>query len=124
MALEERNPAGGHTMWLDYDNSQMLAGCNTAGCHFNIGSLNYDDVQTETEALLDSLQNILYDRGWITASGTVNASASNPLVISPAYLAGAMFNYFYVEHDGSLGVHNSNYAQQLLESSIEVLNSN
>lgn len=125
MALEERNPAGGHTMWLEYDDMEMVAGCNVTGCHNNnLLSLDYDGVQTETEILLDSLKALLLYRDWITPSGTVNASSSNPLVISPAYLSGAIFNYFFVEHDGSFGVHNANYAQRLLESSIEVLNSN
>ncbi len=104
---------------------EMLDGCNTVGCHNNnLYELNYDNVQTYTQAFLDSLQVLLLSRGWITASGTVNASVTNPLVISPAYLAGAMYNYFFVEHDGSLGVHNSIYSHQLLDSSIDVLNSN
>ena len=125
MAQEERNPAGGHTMWLKYEDTEMIAGCNTAGCHNNnLLEINYENVQTQTELLLDSLKVLLLNRGWITPSGSVNASASNPLIISPAFLSGAMFNYFFVEHDGSLGIHNANYAQQLLESSIEVLNSN
>jgi hypothetical protein len=123
MAQEERNPAGGHTMWLDYDGSEMLAGCNTTGCHNgNLEELDYHGVQTEVEELLDTLHTLLLNRGWITASGSVNASSSNPLVIKPAYLSGAMYNYFYVEHDGSMGVHNTGYTRLLLESSIEVLN--
>ena len=124
MALEERNPAGGHSMLLETEEGELVAGCVIVGCHNIPFELDYDGEQTQTLQLLDSLQTILYNRGWITASGTVNASVSNPLIISPAFLAGAMFNYFCVEHDGSLGVHNTKYAQQLLESSIEVLNSN
>ena len=84
--------------------------------------LDYEGVQTDTELLLDSLQAILLERGWITASGSTNASTSNPLKIAPAYLSGAMYNYYFVEHDLSLGVHNTKYAQQLLEASIEELN--
>lgn len=125
MAVEERNAAGGHTMWLEYEGDEMLAGCNQTGCHNgNLETLDYEGVQTETEELLDSLGNMLFARGWITASGSVNASSSNPLKIAPAYLSGAMYNYYFVEHDLSEGVHNTNYAQKLLQTSIDVLNAN
>jgi hypothetical protein len=131
MAQEERNPAGGHTMWLDYDGSEMLAGCNTVGCHSgNLEELDYHGVQTEIEGLLDSLATLLLDREWIyvPSSGgySVNAGSGTPrngkLYIAPAYLSGAMYNFFFVEHDMSEGVHNTRYTRELLESSIEVLN--
>jgi hypothetical protein len=61
---------------------------------------------------------LLVNRGWLTSSGLVNT----PLKIAPAYLAGAIFNYYFVEHDGSLGVHNTYYTHQLLETSIDALN--
>jgi hypothetical protein len=35
-----------------------------------------------------------------------------------------MFNYYFIEHDLSLGVHNTKYAQKLLEDSINELNAN
>ena len=125
MAQEERNPAGGHTMWLEYDGEEMLVGCNQTGCHNgNLTSLDYDDVMTQTEELLDSLHTLLLEREWITASGSVNASSSNPLVITPGWLSGAMYNYYFVEHDLSEGVHNTKYAQKLLEDSINKLNEN
>ena len=122
MAEEARNPAGGHTMLLETEEGELLAGCLTPGCHdASLTSLDYHDGQTKTEELLDSLHTLLRDRNWITASGSVNASSSNPLKIAPAYLAGAMYNYYFVEHDLSLGVHNTLYTHKLLESSIEVL---
>jgi hypothetical protein len=125
MAEEERNEAGGHTMWLEYEGSEMLVGCNQEGCHNgNVTTLDYNDVMTDTEAMMDSLHTLLLSRGWITASGSVNASSGNPLIIKPAYLSGALYNYFYVEHDASNGIHNTKYAQKLLESSIEVLTAN
>jgi len=121
MALEERNPAGGHTMLLETEEGELVAGCETSGCHSSGMELDYEGTRTEIEGLLDSLHTLLLDREWITASGSVNASSSTPLVISPAYLAGAMYNYYFVEHDLSLGAHNTKYARQLLESSIAEL---
>jgi hypothetical protein len=121
MAEAPRNAAGGHTMWLEWEGTEIVTGCTTTGCHSAPMTLDYDDVQTNTEVLLDSLGTLLLNRGWITASGSINASTNSPLKIAPAYLSGAMYNYFFVEHDASLGVHNTKYTQQLLESSIEVL---
>jgi hypothetical protein len=119
---------GGHTMNIRYEGThgeeqELISGCTITGCHPASGfEINFEGAQTETHELLDSLHTLLVDRGWINeATGLVNASSSSPLVISPAYLSGALFNYFFVEHDLSLGVHNTNYAQQLLESSITEL---
>ena len=122
MALEERNPAGGHTMKMEGDEGELLVGCNLEGCHGGaVEELDYEGVQTQTEELLDSLHTLLLDRNWITASGSINASSSSPLKIAPAYLSGALYNYFFIEHDLSFGIHNTNYTIDLLESSIEVL---
>jgi hypothetical protein len=110
-------------MLLESEEGELLVGCNLIGCHNgDLEELDYEGAQTNTEALMDSLHTLLLDRGWITASGSINASSSNPLKIAPAHLSGALFNYFFVEHDLSLGVHNTKYAQELIQSSIEVLN--
>jgi hypothetical protein len=122
MAVEERNPAGGHTMKIeDEEAGELLVGCLSAGCHSEPFELDYEGTRTEIEGLLDELHTLLLDREWITASGSINASSGSPLKIAPAYEAGALYNYFFVEHDLSLGAHNTKYARQLLESSIEVL---
>jgi hypothetical protein len=122
MALEERNPAGGHTMKMESEEGYLVAGCNLTGCHGDVEEINeYRGIQPEMEGLLDSLHTLLLDRNWITASGSINASTSNPLIIKPAYLSGALYNYFFVEHDLSLGIHNTKYTRDLLKSSIEVL---
>jgi len=122
MASEERTSAGGHTMWLESEEGELTAGCLTAGCHSEPFELDQDGKQTEVEGLLDSLHTLLFNRGWITASGSVNASTTNPLKIAPAYLAGAMYNFYFVEHDASMGGHNYDYARKLLLDSIAKLN--
>lgn len=121
MALETRNPGGGHSMWLESEEGEVEAGCETEGCHGAGMVLDYEGTQTEIHTLLDSLHTLLLDRNWITASGSVNASTSNPLKIAPAYLSGAMYNFFFVEHDLSAGGHNFKYSRDLLTHSIEVL---
>ncbi len=131
--------AGGHTMNITWqpvgeepDTSYFLAGCEDAGCHGENFSPTTDyagsstapvGAQTYIHGLLDSLHTLLVDGGYLNATtGLVNASSGNPLVITNEE-AGALFNYFFVEHEGSFGVHNTKYAKELLESSIAKLNS-
>jgi len=119
--------AGGHTMNIHYENSSgteipLMTGCLQSGCHPSTFSAG--DMHLVQEGIVDSL-NALHDellsRGWITASGSVNASSSSPLLITPAVKAGALYNYFLIEHDLSKGIHNTNYTRELLTSSLAEL---
>jgi len=142
--------AGGHTMNLRYaNNSSLVNGCTTSGCHASGFSVNYIGASASlanglgshsaVEAYLDTLKNLMLDvnvvnkwnagpqKPWITVSATdgsisMNAgSGSNALKIRPASRAGALFNFFFVEHDLSEGSHNTRYALELLKSSIAEL---
>ena len=65
-----RNPLGGHSMNLaDEEDNELTVGCLTSGCHSEPFDLNYEESQSNTEGLLDSLHTLLLDREWITASG-------------------------------------------------------
>jgi hypothetical protein len=130
--------AGGHTMNINYTNisgqpAYLLNGCTASGCHtaagFSIDHIGASSsltggvgTHTAVESLMDSLHTLLLDRGWITASGSINASSGNPLRIAPGVKAGALHNYFFIEHDLSKGAHNTRYTIELLLSSIEALN--
>jgi hypothetical protein len=113
------------------DTSYFLAGCEDPGCHgegffpttdYPGASTAPAGAQTYIHGLLDSLHTLLVDAGYLnSATGLVNASTGSPLVITNAD-AGALYNYFFVEHEGSFGVHNTRYAKELLESSIAQLN--
>ncbi len=122
---------GGHTMWIAYDNNgtpgYVLTGCKAAGCHAS--SITSPDIpgsstggvgaQTLITRNLDTLQQLLVARNWLDpATGLLRASSSSPLKIVPASRAGAIFNYYFIEHEGSEGVHNTKYALDLLRSSI------
>ncbi len=69
----------------------------------------------------------MHQRGWIETDqnspnyGLVKIPASGKLVIKPAIKSGALYNYFFIEHDLSQGVHNTRYALDLLRSSIAEL---
>lgn len=65
-------------------------------------------------------------KAWIAGDAvsgyTVNAgTGSAALKIAPASRAGALYNFFMVEHDLSHGVHNSVYVIDLLKSSVAEL---
>jgi hypothetical protein len=125
--------AGGHTMNITYGSNYLLNGCTLSGCHtaagFDIDYIGQSSdltggvgTHTAVVELMDSLHTLLLDRGWITASGSINASGGNPLKIAPGVKAGALHNYFFIEHDLSHGSHNTRYTIELLLSSIEALN--
>lgn len=125
-----------------------LTGCRDAACHgssfttFDYISqsaalTNGQGVQTYIHRYLDTLQAMMLDtnvvkkwtvgtpKKWLSVSSTgsisINASSSSPLRIKPASRSGALYNFFFLEHEGSFGVHNSKYAIQLLQSSIAEL---
>lgn len=119
--------AGGHSMRITYmeegEEAEHTTGCTISGCHSSTGfTLNYNGKMTEVEHNMDTLKILLAQKGWIdTVANSVKASTSAPLVIVPANKAGAIWNYFLVEHDKSEGVHNTNYALGILRASIEEL---
>ncbi|HEX9657398.1 MAG TPA: hypothetical protein VGB89_10855 [Bacteroidota bacterium] len=125
---------GGHTFKVGYEfegtTGTVLTGCRDAGCHgASFSSVNYAGAttapvgaQTAINANLDTLKQLLVARGWLNATTELLvASSSNPLRIAPAAKAGAIYNFYFIEHEGSHGVHNTKYAYELLRSSIAEL---
>ena len=118
---------GWHTMKIRYSSDEtnsdtlfMLKGCSQSGCHGTPGFTKTTLLAAE-QGIVDSLaalKDLLIQRGWLTSAGLVNASASRPLKIAPEAKAGALYNYFFIEHDLSRGMHNTKYAQDLLHSSL------
>jgi len=131
--------AGGHTMNIRFPGegggeSTLLTGCKQSGCHAAITTADFPGpstapvgAQTAITANLDTLYRLLVARDWIETDqsssnfGLVKIPASGKLVIKPAIKAGAIYNYFFIEHDLSEGVHNTRYALDLLRSSIAEL---
>lgn len=117
--------AGGHSMGLKYDShgteTRLLTGCTP--CHdisstalinaFNTKITNY---QADIQDKLTTLENKLISAGIYNAAtglaktGTFKANA----VI--AYL-----NYNTIKEDRSLGIHNPDYSEKLLDNSITAL---
>ncbi|MBI2620255.1 MAG: hypothetical protein HYW57_09250 [Ignavibacteriales bacterium] len=136
---------GGHTMNVNYLNTSgnptwNTNGCLVSGCHSSMASV--DDYVSTSASLtggmgahkyvhqyLDTLKNLLVSNlllhptsGLVMGgNGTSTASSSNPKIFvgSQILKAGALYNYFFLEHDLGGGAHNSKYAIELLQSSIE-----
>lgn len=116
--------AGGHTTKIEYDyHGTMelnLAGCTS--CHSDEEELvsEIEEVQTEVIGLLDNLRTILKDKGYLGDDDLFLASSGSPLNLTADEL-GACLNFQMVLEDKSNGVHNQEYAKELLEKSIDAL---
>lgn len=131
--------AGGHSLRIGYSSVSMdsanthvnVAGCRTTGCHPSAFTANTVTnavfaafKQSGQKALQDSmasLKTLLVAKGWLDGATDLAKLTGGRLVIKPAYKAGALFNYFFLEHEGSHGMHNMQYAQAVLNASLAEL---
>lgn len=100
-----------------------LKACND--CHGGTPSTNYNygAIQTDTQAKLDQLRDKLLALGVITKTTVDGVNSYSPKAGSvPMVQAQAVFNYFGIKYDRSLGVHNPKYVKALLVNTLEALN--
>jgi formate-dependent nitrite reductase cytochrome c552 subunit len=138
MSTSLHESVGGHSwnMRNEARGFENTFGCNVDGCHRgNLDSLNrvafvdFDGdgdtlgVQDEIHGLSDSLRTLLVDAGLLEYNTT--DSAYEPVdgrVVATADSVGALYNWLFVYEDQSYGIHNTDYAVDLLVSSINFLN--
>lgn len=117
---------GGHTWKMEVDGEENIAACNQSGCHATVTEFNRvtadfpDGVQDSLQTLLDVLANELVAAGLIDS---VNHQTISGRVVAKADSAGAVWNFLFVEEDRCLGIHNTQYAAALMNSSIDYLRS-
>jgi hypothetical protein len=101
-----------------------LAACNTCHGGTAITDYNYGGVQTDVHEKLVQLRDKLVGLGAITKTTTdgVDAYAPTDKLTVPMVQAQAVFNYFGIEEDRSLGVHNPKYIKAVLTNTLEALN--
>jgi hypothetical protein len=89
-------------------------------CHEGAENFDLNGVQTEVQAMLDELGDLLVAEGVLD----VNGPEGHPIVEeAPENVALALYNWIYVAHeDGSLGVHNPSYTMDLLQAGLDALN--
>lgn len=100
-----------HTM--SHDLKPTVNSCKV--CHSTAANFDINGVQTEIEALADTLHNKLMAAGLADEEG--HAVVKSDVTSAQA---GALMNYLLIHSDGSHGVHNKNYTKALLQNSIEV----
>ena len=99
---------GNHSM------NVTLEGCNTSKCHNgSITTFENNNRQMQVAALLTTLETKLTDAGLIL-DGHPNPGTY------PVDEVGALYNYEWVLDDRSMGVHNFQYIETLLNNSIAV----
>lgn len=104
--------AGGHTWW------PSVASCTE--CHDGATDFNIGGVQTEMQANLDELRDLLVAAGVVEF--VEEDDAYEPVVgVYPKHQARAFFNWVGLAEDRSLGAHNPKYYRALLENSIEAM---
>jgi formate-dependent nitrite reductase cytochrome c552 subunit len=117
---------GGHAFYLDDEEHEYenITGCNT-GCHAgNVESLNHENVQEDIESMLSQLEILLDNAGlmeWVMDEGELVFEPVDGRPVMSADSAGAVFNYLYVYEDRSHGVHNPDYAMDVLQSTIDFM---
>ena len=90
-----------------------VATCQT--CHSDATSLDVNGVQTEITDKLTQVEDALKAKGLMDDTGTIVVGEY------PEAQAAALWNYLLVEEDKSLGVHNSTYANALLDAALAAL---
>lgn len=121
--------AGGHSTQMSYVNTNgvsvdlvnVCVQCHGQISSFDMPKVDYngdgiiEGVQTEVQHLLDTLSTLLPN-----SSGVIDGLVKSPSTKtnwSQSFLKAA-YNWQFVNNDGSLGVHNAQYAVGLLKASI------
>jgi hypothetical protein len=94
----------------------QMARC--VGCHKGLETLDRNKVQTDVQAMLDKAKAGLINAGIMNAEDELAIPGKYPEA-----LANAFWNYKVVAYDGSKGVHNSAYAEALLQYVIDATKS-
>jgi len=108
----EGGPASsGHTFQPEIETCQP---CHSGATDFNIGG-----IQDSVAALMDDLQQMILDANPdLAAAGWESATVGDTSITTPEQRAAA-WAWFFVENDKSFGVHNRDYAHDILQASID-----
>ncbi len=128
------NKLGGHTFKIVYllpDSTEMLNDVGCRECHGTVSMEFVNQSQAKIDTLLAQLAAALPKRDSANTTPVYpmdptryaawkNAPTAVKLKLTTTESA-ASYNYYFVLNDGSEGVHNHEYAKELLQSSIEQL---
>ncbi len=113
-SMVEDTCVGCHVSEANHSFEPSLAVCQE--CHADAENFDINGVQTEVQALLDELEELLIAAGLLDEEG-------HPAVAEfPEAQGAALWNWIAIAHeDKSSGVHNPAYIISLLETSIEAM---
>ena len=128
--IHEGYDVGGHSFNIQDEDGNNISGV-CSDCHSGANKLDWtadadydhdgtiEGYQSEIDGLADSLAVLLVAEGVLGGDAT-NGYHPNTGVIADGDVAGALWNFLLVvNEDRSHGIHNFNYTQGLLQSSIE-----
>lgn len=130
MKTTENNVLGGHAFNMTYatleeggvEVAENTNGCNVEACHDGgVEDFDHRDTQTDVEALVEELGQLLFNAGLIDADGHPLDDRFVASRSEPGDSAGAVWNYVIVHEDRSHGIHNPKYIKNLLQSSIDFM---
>jgi hypothetical protein len=91
-------------------------------CHADAENFDINGAQAKVAGKLEELHSLFVSKGLMNSETSLwIATANAPLVVSEA-VANAMWNYKFVTYDQSNGVHNTSYANALLDAALETMN--
>lgn len=116
MAPAFGDQAGGHTWNMAYvyhdADEDFVTGCNSTGCHTGVEDFSYEGVQEEVETKLATLKGLLVGAGLLSdadapIAGTITGNQGK-----------AIYNYLMILEDRSNGIHNPEFANDVLDATI------
>jgi hypothetical protein len=88
---------------------------NCVSCHADAKNFDINGVQTEVKEKLEQVKAALQGKGLLDDKGVIVVGEY------PEAQAAALWNYLMVEEDKSMGVHNADYANAMLDAALEAL---
>lgn len=117
---------GGHAfnMTDEEEEYENVSGCNT-GCHEgSVEGFDHDGLQADITDKLLTLETLLLDAGLLALvdeDGELIPEPNEDHVLASVDEGGALFNYLFIKEDRSKGIHNPDYAEDLLQSAIDFM---
>jgi len=106
------NMAGGHSLWMESEEGDNIAGCTAADCHPDAEDFDIDGKQTEIMEKFVHLEELLVAAGFLDETFHIipGKYAQDDLCV--------IWNWFMVEYDRSMGAHNYKYTRDILDNGI------
>jgi hypothetical protein len=113
---------GGHSLNITNNSGALVEACNITGCHSGTPAQISAQTIAAGQALIETRLSDL--KAGLGKLGLLNVETGLPdttILIIDSNITGALYNYFYIRHDKSRGMHDFVYDTLLLRASIDYL---